>query len=90
MQYIGKGEVAFIVRLNCQEKRSKKKDAILTCTHFQSLDLVSQCDAKCVFIKQITKKYNTIEEYKFIFLKERFFYLGILYPDYLHQELNYA
>ena len=91
MQYVGKSETTFNLRLNIHRKDSKKKNAILVCTHFQKSNHISQRDAKFVLIEQITKKYNTIEELRLIFKKrENFWILNFrtLYPDDLNQELN--
>ena len=52
---------------------------------------IFQQDAKFVFNKQITKKYNTIEGLRLILKKrENFWILNLrpLYPDGLNQELN--
>ena len=35
IQYVGRSETAFNLRLNYYRKDSKKKDAILACSHFQ-------------------------------------------------------
>ena len=91
IQYVGKRETIFNLRLNNHRKDSKKKDAILACTHFQKSNRIFQRDAKFVLIEHITKKYNTIEEIRLILKKrENFWILNLLtlYPDGLNQELN--
>ena len=64
-----KRETTFNLRLNNHRKHSKKKDAISACTHFQNLNHIFQRDAKFIFIEQIPKKCNTIEELGFILKK---------------------
>ena len=48
MQYIGKSEKAFNLRLNDHRNDSKKKDAILACTHFRKFNHIFQPDAKFI------------------------------------------
>ena len=91
IQYVGKSETTFNLRLNNRRKDSKKKDAILACLHFEKSNHIFQRDAKFVLTEQITKTYNTIEELRLIFKKwENFLILNLhtLYPDGLNQELN--
>ena len=72
IQYAGKSETTFNLKLNKRissknhRKDSKKKDAILVCTHFQNPNHMFQQDPKNVFIVPITKIYNIIEELRFI------------------------
>ena len=51
IQYVGKSETTFNLRLNNHRKDSKKKDAILACTHFQKSNHIFQRDAKFVLIE---------------------------------------
>ena len=55
IQYVGKSEAIFNLRFKNHRKDSKKKDAILACTHFQKSDHIFQQDAKFVLIEQIRK-----------------------------------
>ena len=73
IQYDDKSETAFNLRLNNHRKDSKKKDAILACTHIQNPNHIFQRDVKFFLIEQITKIYNTIEEFRFILKKTREF-----------------
>ena len=84
-------ETAFNLRLNNHRKDSKKKDANLTCTHFQNSNHIFQRDKKFVLTEQIAKNYNAIEELRLILKKrENFWILNLrtLYPDGLDQELS--
>ena len=84
IQYVGKSETTFNLRLNSHQKDSKKKDAISACTHFQKSNHVFHRDVKFFLIEQITKKYNTIEELRLILKKrENFWILNLctLYPN---------
>ena len=51
IQYVGKIETTFDLRLNNHRKDSNKKDAILACTHFQKSNHIFQPDAKFVLIE---------------------------------------
>ena len=41
MQYVGKAETAFNLRLNNNKKDTKKPNSILACKHFQEKDIIS-------------------------------------------------
>ena len=91
IQYVGKIETTFNLRLNNHRKDSNKKDAILACTHFQKSNHIFQPDAKFVLIEKIMKKYKTVKELRLILKKcENFWILNLrtLYLDGLNQELN--
>ena len=91
IQYVVKRETIFNLRLNNHRKDSKKKDAILACTHFQKSNHISQRVTKFVLIEQIAKKYNTIEERRLTLKKREKFWIMNLrthYPNGLNQELN--
>ena len=91
MQYVDKSKTGFNRRLNNHQKDSKKKDAILACTHFKNLNHIFHRDAKFILSKQITNKYNTIEKIRFILKKrENSWTLNhcSVYSDDLNQELN--
>ena len=91
IQYVGKRETIFNLRLNNHRKDSKKKDAILACTHFQKSNHIFQRVTKFVLIEQIAKKYNTIEERRLTLKKREKFWIMNLrthYPNGLNQELN--
>ena len=91
IQYIGKSETTFNLKLNNHRKYSKKKDVFFVSTHFRKLNYIFQRDANFVLIEQITKKFNTIEELRLILKKwENFWILNpcTLSPDGLNQGLN--
>ena len=54
MQYIGKSETSFNIRLNNHRKNFKKPDAILVCRHFQEKKHVFNKKAKFVIIDKLT------------------------------------
>ena len=75
LQYVGKSETSFNIRLNNQ------RDGKL---NFQG-------DAKFTLIEQITKGFTTTEELPLLLKKRenfRILELKTLYPDGLNQELN--
>ena len=88
IQYVGKSGTTFNLRLNNHRKDSKKKDAILACTHFQKLNHIFQRDAKFV-LEQTTKKYNTIEEIRLIFKKQENFWILNLHTLYCYYYYYY-
>ena len=68
-----------------------RKDAIVVRTYFTNPNHIFQRDEKLIRIEQITKKYSTIEELRFIAKKREMFWIlnpGTLYPEGLNQELN--
>ena len=91
IQYIGKSETPFNIRLNNHRKDSKKKDSIVACTHFQKENHQFQRDAKFTIIEKVTKNCTTSEELRLLLKKRENFWiikLKTLHPYGLNQELN--
>ena len=91
LQYVGKSETSFNIRLNNRRKDSKNKNPILACKHFQNSNHNFQRDAKFTLIEQITKSFTTTEQLRLLLKKRENFWilkLKTLYPDGLNQELN--
>lgn len=60
LQYVGKGKIAFNLRLNNHRKDRKAKNAILACKHFQASNHNLQQETKYRLIEtQITKPATT-------------------------------
>ena len=55
VQYVGKSESPFNIRLNNHRKDSKKLNPILACKHFQENNHIFQREARFTLIKQIKK-----------------------------------
>ena len=55
MQYAGKSEAPFNIRLNNHRKDSKKEDAMLVCPHFQNSNHIFERDTKFILTEQMTK-----------------------------------
>ena len=53
MQYIGKSETIFNIRLNNHRKNVKKPDAILACRHFPERNHVFNKHAKFIIIGKL-------------------------------------
>ena len=84
LQYVGKSETSFNIRLNNHRKDSKNKNPILACKHFQNSNHNFQRDAKFTLIEQITKSFTTIEQLRLLLKKRENFWilkLKTLYPD---------
>ena len=62
LQYAGKSETPFSIRLNNHRKDSKNKNSIIACKHFQNWNHNFQKDVKFTRIEQITKNFKTIEQ----------------------------
>ena len=69
LQYVGKSETSFNIRLNNHRKDSKNKNPILARKNFQNLNHNFQRDAKFTLIENITKTFTTIEQL-WLFLKK--------------------
>ena len=94
LQYIGKSETPFNIRLNNHRKDAKdtkSKNNILACKHFQEPNHEFQRHAKFTLIEKITKKFASTAQLRLLLKKgENFWILKLktLYPDGLNQELN--
>ena len=91
LQYIGKGETSFNIRLYNHRKDSKNKNPILPWKPFQNSNQNFQRDAKFALIEQITKTFTTIEQLRILLKKrENFWILKVktLNPDGFNQELK--
>ena len=91
LQYVGKSEASFNIRLKNHRKDSKNKNPILACKHFQNSNHNFQRDAKFTLTAQITKSFTTTEQLRLLLKKRENFWilkLKTLYPDGLNQELN--
>ena len=91
LQYVGKSETSFNIRLNNHRKDSKNENPILACKHFQNSNHNFQRDAKFTLIEKITKSFTTTEELRLLLKKRENFWilkLKTFYPDGLNQELS--
>ena len=91
LQYVGKSETSFNIRLSNHKKESKNKNPILACKHFQNPKQNFPRDAKFNLIEEITKTFTTSEQLRLLLKKRKNFRilkLNTLYPDGLNQELN--
>ena len=84
LQYVGKSETSFNIRLNNHRKDSKNKNTILACKNFQKSNHNFQRDAKFALIEQITKSFTTTEQLRLLLKIRKYFWilkLKTLYPD---------
>ena len=91
LQYVGKSETSFNIRLNNHRKDSKNKNPILACKHFQNSNHNFQSDSKFALIEQIMKTFTTTKQLRVLLKKPENFWilkLKTLYPDGLNQEFN--
>ena len=91
IQYIGKSETPFNIRLNNHRKDSKKPNPILACKHFQSSNHIFQRDAQFILIEQIKKQSYAPESIKLMLKKRENFWikeLQTLFPSGLNLEYN--
>ena len=94
LQYIGKSETPFNLRLNNHRKDTKdkkSKNIILACKHFQDPSHDFQRDARFTLIEKITKKCASKEQLRQLLKKRENFWilkLDTLHPAGLNQELN--
>ena len=94
LQYIGKSETPFNLRLNNHRKDAKdttSKNNILACKHFQQPNHDFQRHAKFTLIEKITKSCISTAQIRLLLKKRENFWilkLKTLYPDGLNQELN--
>ena len=55
LQYVGKSEISFNIRLNKHRKDSKNKNSILACKHFQNSNHNFQRDANLSYLNKLRK-----------------------------------
>ena len=91
IQYVGKGETDFHLRLNNHRKKIYKADAIPALRHFAMKDHIFNRDASFIIVEQIRKSTLSRDTMKNL-LKERenFWILKLetLKPKGINQELN--
>ena len=61
MQYVGKAETAFNLRLNNHRKDTEKPNSILTCKHFQEQGYNFKKHAKFIIIDKLVNLYGSKE-----------------------------
>ena len=66
MQYVGKAETAFNLRLNNHRKDTKKPNSILACKHFQEQGHNCNKHAKFIIIDKLVNLYNSSDKRKFL------------------------
>ena len=90
LQYVGKSETPFNIRLSNLEKDAKLQASILSWKHFNNQNHNFQQHAEFTLIEQI-KKQRTAEETRILLKRRANFWVlkqKTLYPDGLDQELN--
>ena len=61
MQYVGKAEAAFTVRLNNHRKNTKKLNSILACNYFQKQGYNFNKHAKFIIIDKLVNLHSSSE-----------------------------
>ena len=90
LQYVGKSETPFNIRLSNLGKDAKLQASILSWKHFNNQNHNFQQHAEFTLIEQI-KKQRTAEETRILLKRRANFWVlkqKTLYPDGLDQELN--
>ena len=90
LQYVGKSETPFNIRLSNLGKDAKLQASILSWKHFNNQNHNFQQHAEFTLIEQI-KKQRTAEETRILLKRRAKFWVlkqKTLYPDGLDQELN--
>ena len=91
MQYVGKAETAFNLRLNNHRKDTKKPNSILACKHFQEKGHNFNKHAKFIIIDNLVNKHGSKEALReMLVIRENFWIqkLKTLVPFGLNQELS--
>ena len=91
MQYVGKAETAFNLRLDNYRKDTKKPNSILACKHFQEQGHNSNKHAKFMIIGKLVNLHGSKEALlEMLAVKENFWIqkLETLVPFGLNQELS--
>ena len=91
MQYVGKAETAFNLRLNNRRKDTKKSNSILGCKHFQEKGHNFDKNAKFIIIDKLINLHSSKEALReMLVIRENFWIqqLKTLAPFGLNQELS--
>ena len=91
MQYVGKAETAFNLKLNNHRKDTKKSNSFLTCKHFQEQGHNFNKHAKFIIIDKLVKLHGSKEALReMLAIRENFWIqkLKALVPFGLNQELS--
>ena len=91
MQYLGKSDTSFTIRLNNHRKDDKKPDAILACRHFQQNNHVFIKHAKFIITDKLTNATKSKDVLRQILIERENFWiqtLETLHPKGLNQELS--
>ena len=91
MQYVGKAETAFNLRVNNHRKNTKKPNSILSCKHFQKQGHNFNKHAKFIIIDKLVNLHGSKEALrKTLVIRGNFWIqkLKILVPFGLNQELS--
>ena len=90
IQYIGKSETPFNIRLNNHRKDVKNPNSIPACKHFNEQGHIYERDAKFILIEQLKKDLNKELQSATLKRRENFWInkLKTLHPNGLNQELN--
>ena len=90
LQYVGKSETSFNIRLNNHRKDAKSQASVWTHKHFTKQNCYSQQHAEFSLIEQIKKETTAEETRTLLKRRENFWVLQLktLCPDEVNQELN--
>ena len=90
MQYVGKAETAFNLRLNNHRKDTKKPNSILACKHFQEKEHNFNKHAKFIIIDKLVNLHGSKEALRELLEIENFWIqkLKAIVPFGLNQELS--
>ena len=72
MQYVGKAETAFNLRLHSHRKDTKKHNSILACKHFQKKRHNFNKHAKFIIIEKLVKLHDSKEALQNLVVRENF------------------
>ena len=71
MQYVGKAETAFNLRLNNYRKDTRKSNSILACKHFQEKGYNFNKHAKLIIIDKLVDLHGSKEALQEMLVKEK-------------------
>ena len=71
MQYVGKAEIAFNLRLNNYRKDTRKPNSILTCKYFQEKGYNFNKHAKFIIIDKLVNLHGSKEALQEMLVKEK-------------------
>ena len=75
LQYVGKSDTSFDIKLNNHKKDSKNRNPILACKHFRNSNQNFQRDAKFSLVEQITKTFTATEQLRLLLKKRENFWI---------------